>query len=59
MVKIKYLEQQTTADSSSSHTFFTYFLRALIYFLKGTKQGVESVHDFFYTRKISTLTIFK
>ena len=24
-------------------------------FLRGTDQGVESVHDFFYTRKFSTL----
>ena len=37
------------------HTLFIYFLRAFIYFLRGTDQGVESVHDFFYTRRFSTL----
>ena len=26
-----------------------------MYFLRGTDQGVESVHDLFYTRKFSTL----
>ena len=41
-------EQRTTADSLSSHTYFTYFLR-------GTDQGVESIHDFFYTIMFSTL----
>ena len=36
-------------------TLFMYFLRGIDIFPKGNDQGVESVHDFFYTRKFSTL----
>ena len=46
---------RTTVDSLSSHTFLYIFLRGIDIFPKGTDQGVESVHDFFYTRKFSTL----
>ena len=43
----EFLNQKTTADSCVITHFF-------IYLLRGTDQGVKSVHDFFYTRNFST-----